>query len=34
MKLCKDKDNVYKIMLYIIDIYLLLDSKYLSNYKE
>ena len=29
-EICKDKDNVYKIMLYIIDIYLLLDSKYLQ----
>ena len=29
-EICKDKDNVYKIILYIIDIYLLLDNKYLQ----
>jgi len=29
-ELCKEKNNVYKIILYIIDIYLLLDNKYLQ----
>jgi hypothetical protein len=33
-ELCKEKNNVYKIILYIIDIYLLLDNKYLQVIKN
>ena len=33
-ELCKEKNNVYKIILYVIDIYLLLDNKYLQIIKN
>jgi len=32
--LCRERNNVFKIMLYIIDIYLLLDTKYLQIIKN
>ena len=31
---CKEKNNIYKMMMYIIDIYLLFDKKYLKIIKN